>query len=71
MNNRRVRAASALPALLGARTLALLRADPSAGLAGKVKVPRAEVRAMLARMALGLAGRALLARLFAQAAGEG
>ena len=71
VNNRRVRAASALPALLGARTLALLRADPSAGLAGKVKVPRAEVRAMLARMALGLAGRALLARLFAQAAGEG
>jgi farnesyl-diphosphate farnesyltransferase len=71
VNNRRVRAASALPALLGARTLALLRADPSAGLARKVKVPRAEVRAMMARLALSLAGRATLARLFAKAGGEG
>jgi farnesyl-diphosphate farnesyltransferase len=71
VENRRVRAASALPALLGARTLALLRADPSAGLGARVKVPRAEVRGMLARMALGFASRASLARLFARAGREG
>lgn len=70
VNSRRVRAASALPALLGARTLALLRADASAGLAARVKVPRAEVRAIMARMAWTLAGRAALARQFAKAAGE-
>ena len=69
VNSRRVRAASAMPALLGARTLALLRADPSIGLAHKVKVPREEVRGMMARLALTLAGRASLARMFAKAAG--
>lgn len=71
VNHRRVRAASALPALLGARTLALLRADASAGLAGKVKVPRAEVRGMLARLAFTLAGRGSLARSFSAATGKG
>jgi farnesyl-diphosphate farnesyltransferase len=70
VNSRRVRAASAMPALLGARTLALLRADPSIGLAHKVKVPRDEVRGMMARLALTLAGRASLARMFARAAGN-
>jgi farnesyl-diphosphate farnesyltransferase len=69
VNSRRVRAASAMPALLGARTLALLRADPAMGLSHKVKVPRDEVRAMMARLALTLAGRASLARMFARAAG--
>lgn len=69
VRSRRVRAASALPALLGARTLALLRADPALGLAHKVKVRRAEVRATMARLALTLAGRASLARSFAKAAG--
>jgi hypothetical protein len=59
-----------MPALLGARTLALLRADPSIGLAHKVKVPRDEVRGMMARLALTLAGRASLARMFARAAGN-
>ncbi|WP_298928748.1 squalene/phytoene synthase family protein [uncultured Ramlibacter sp.] len=58
VNSRRVRAASALPALLGARTLALL-AQPQA-LGQRVKVPRSEVRAMALRLALGLAGRSTL-----------
>jgi len=69
ITSRRVRAASALPALLGARTLVLLRADPALGLAHKVKVPRAEVRGTMARLAFTLAGRASLARLYANAAG--
>jgi hypothetical protein len=39
------------------------------GLSRKVKVPRDEVRAMMARLALTLAGRASLARMFARAGG--
>lgn len=70
VNSRRVRAASAMPALLGARTLALLRADPTQGLARKVKVPRGEVRAMMARLALTLGGRASLQRMFERAGRE-
>ena len=70
VNSRRVRAASALPALLGARTLALLRADAAQGLRHKVKVPRAEVRGMMTRLALTLAGRASLQAMFAQGSAE-
>lgn len=66
VNSRRVRAASALPALLGARTLALLRADAAQGLHHKVKVPRSEVRAVMARLAFTLAGRASLQTMFTQ-----
>ncbi len=65
VNSRRVRAASALPALLGARTLALLRAvGPAAALQQRVKVPRHEVRSVLLRLALTLAGRQALAAQF-------
>jgi farnesyl-diphosphate farnesyltransferase len=67
VNSRRVRAASALPALLGGRTLALLRADAALGLQHRVKVPRNEVRALMARVAFTLAGRASLQTLFQQA----
>ncbi len=66
VNNRRVRAACALPALLAARTLALMRAAGSARLQHKVKVPRHEVRAILARLAVTLAGRAPLQSSFAR-----
>jgi hypothetical protein len=59
-----------MPALLGVRTLALLHGDPSLGLAHRVKVPRDEVRGMMARLALTLAGRASLARMFARAGGD-
>jgi len=64
VRSRRVRAASAMPALIGARTLALLRSAGPQGLQRKVKVPRREVRAMMARLAFTLAGRAPLQSLF-------
>jgi farnesyl-diphosphate farnesyltransferase len=57
---RRVRAAVALPAILGVRTLALMRQAGAGALAERVKVPRREVRAILLRMALTLAGREAL-----------
>ena len=53
IRNRRVRAATVLPALIGARTLALLNAAGPAALQRKVKVPRREVRAMI--LSLGVA----------------
>lgn len=52
----RLRVASALPALLGVRTLALARDTSGA------KMPRAEVRAMLWRIALGGATAAAIRR---------
>jgi farnesyl-diphosphate farnesyltransferase len=64
VRNRRIRAASALPALLGTRTLALLRDAGPAALERKVKMPRAQVRRVLWRMALTLAGRSALQRQF-------
>ena len=65
VQHRRVRAASAMPALLGARTLALLRAaGPRAAMGAKVKVARAEVRSMMAAMVFTLAGRSSLQRQF-------
>jgi len=66
VNSRRVRAASALPALLGIRTLSLLRAAEAHGLREKVKVPRGEVRSVMARLAFTLAARAPLRAQFEQ-----
>lgn len=66
VNSRRVRAAVAMPALLGARTLALLRDSGPFGPGPKVKVPRHEVRSMMARLAFTLAGRSSLQSLFAR-----
>jgi farnesyl-diphosphate farnesyltransferase len=63
VNYRRVRAASALPALLGVRTLALLHTARGTK-SPPVKVPRGEVRALLLRMALTLAARGPLKRMF-------
>ena len=54
---RRVRAASALPALLGARTLALLEAAGPQASQGRVKVPRSEVRRIGLRLLMTLAAR--------------
>jgi farnesyl-diphosphate farnesyltransferase len=67
LTNWRVRYATALPALIGARTIALLRAaGPSAE---KIKVPRKEVRRILLAALLAalspLALRALFQRLLA------
>jgi len=62
VRSRRVRAAVALPALLGRQTLLVLRAAGPAALTTRVKVPRSQVRWLLARMAIGLAGRGMLQR---------
>jgi len=51
IRNRRVRAATVLPALIGARTLALLNAAGPMALQRTVKVPRGEVRAMILSLA--------------------
>lgn len=63
---RRVRAASALPALIGARTLALLRQAGPAALQARVKVPRGEVRGILLATALTLAANGPLQARFAR-----
>jgi farnesyl-diphosphate farnesyltransferase len=64
VNHRRVRAASALPALIGARTLALLEQAGPDALRVRVKAPRSEVRAILLRLALTLAARGPLQAQF-------
>lgn len=66
VNSRRVRAASALPALIGARTLALLDAAGPARLQRRVKVPRAQVRLVLLHLALTAAARLPLQAQFAR-----
>ena len=53
IRNRRIRFATALPALIGARTLALLRDAGPAIFERRVKVPRREVRKMILASALG------------------
>jgi farnesyl-diphosphate farnesyltransferase len=60
----RVRLATALPALIGARTLSLLRATGSEVFAHKVKVTRAEVREIVLSTALKLASPHSLRKTF-------
>ncbi len=67
IQDRRVRGATALPALIGARTLALLRNAGSMALQNKVKMPRKEVRAMIVSVAMRLADREYLRELFLEA----
>jgi farnesyl-diphosphate farnesyltransferase len=62
IRNRRVRFATALPALIGARTLALLRDEGPAIFERRVKVPRREVRKMILASALA-SPRSLRAKL--------
>src|SRR3954452_8754029 len=64
ISERRVRTATALPALIGARTIALLRSAGSVALQQKIKVPRQEVRAMLGGVAITLGSRRALADMF-------
>jgi len=66
----RLRLASALPALIGARTVALLRQAGPTALNQRVKMPRHEVHALLWRIALGLGSAAVLQREFRQFSGE-
>lgn len=65
----RLRLASALPALIGARTVTLLRRTGPAALNQRIKMPRHEMRALLWRIALGLGSREVLDRAFQQLSG--
>ena len=67
IENRRVRAATVLPALIGARTLALLNASGPAALQRTVKVPRREVRSMILWLGLALASRKRIDAMFDRA----
>ena len=66
----RLRLASALPALIGARTVSLLRQAGPAALTQRVKMPRHEVRALLWRIALGWGSPKALEEQFRQLSGE-
>src|SRR5207237_6600557 len=64
IRNRRVRAATVLPALIGARTLALLRDAGATVLHRHIKVPRKEVRAIVASVVFGFGARSRVNALY-------
>jgi farnesyl-diphosphate farnesyltransferase len=64
IRNRRVRAATVLPALIGARTLALLHDAGATALRRHIKVPRREVRSIVASLVFGLAARSRIESLY-------
>ena len=70
IRNPRIRGATALPALIGARTLSMLRAAGPTELHRTIKVPRHEVRAMIARLAITLGGRGSVQRMFQRYSGR-
>ena len=57
IRHRRIRAATVLPALIGTRTLALLRGAGATVLHRKIKAPRRQVQAMIASLMITLASR--------------
>ena len=67
IRNRRVRAATVLPALIGSSTLALLRKAGASALHQTIKVPRREVRAMILSLAIHLASREKIDAIFNRA----
>jgi farnesyl-diphosphate farnesyltransferase len=67
IENRRIRAATVLPALIGARTLALLQVAGAAALERTVKVPRSEVRAMILSLAVTFVSRGTMDAIFDRA----
>ena len=67
IRNRRVRAATALPALIGARTITLLRRAGASALNQTIKVPRREVRAMILSLGMTFASREKIDAMFEQA----
>jgi farnesyl-diphosphate farnesyltransferase len=67
IRNRRVRAATVLPALIGARTLALLRQAGASALHQTIKVPRRGVRAMILSLVVHLASRSRIDSIFERA----
>jgi len=66
IQNQRMRAATVLPALIGARTLALLDAAGPMALRRTMKVPRREVRAMIFLLAISFASRRVIDAMFAR-----
>ncbi len=64
IRNRRVRAATVLPALIGARTLALLREAGASALHRRIKVSRREVRRIIASIAIAFGSRRKLEAIF-------
>jgi farnesyl-diphosphate farnesyltransferase len=64
IRNRRVRVATALPGLIGARTLALLRNAGATAFHRHIKVPRKEVRAIVASLIFGFGGRSQIDSLY-------
>ena len=64
IRNRRIRAATALPALIGARTLALLRGAGATVLHRKIKASRREVQAMIASLMMTFASRSQIDAMF-------
>ena len=66
VNSRRVRAPISAGRPLAARTLALLDAAGPARLQRKIKIPRAQVRSVLLRLALTAAGRGAMQAQFAR-----
>ena len=69
IENRRVRAATVLPALIGVRTLFLLHETGAASLQRTVKVARREVRAMILSLAITFASRRSIDVMFSKYAG--
>jgi farnesyl-diphosphate farnesyltransferase len=67
IGNRRLRAATVLPALIGARTLALLRDAGTMALQRKIKVRRGEVRRMVLSFAVTFASRKRIDAMFERA----
>lgn len=67
--NRRVRIATALPALIGARTVALLRDAGATVLHRHIKVSRKEVRAIVRSLTSSLASRSRIDSLYRELSG--
>ena len=66
IRNPRVRAATVLPALIGARTLALLHKAGAGALHHTMKVPRHEVRGMILSLAIHLASPKQIDTIFSR-----
>src|SRR5256885_6051985 len=64
IRNWRVRVATALPALIGARTVALIRDAGATALRRHIKVSRKEVRRILSALMLSLGSRARISSLY-------
>ena len=64
IRNLRVRVATVLPALIGARTLALLRGAGATALRRHIKVPRKEIRAIVTSLTFSLGSKSRIESLY-------